>query len=40
MEIITKINEAVNNLVWGPVMLILLIGTGLFLSYKTGFLQF
>ena len=40
MEIITKINEAVNNLVWGPVMLMLLIGTGLFLSYKTGFLQF
>ncbi|MBQ8636478.1 MAG: sodium:alanine symporter family protein [Clostridia bacterium] len=40
MEIISKINEAVNGVVWGPIMLTLLIGTGLFLSAKTGFLQF
>ncbi len=40
MELISKINTAVNNIVWGPIMLTLLIGTGLFLSYRTGFLQF
>ena len=31
---------AVDKVVWGPVMLVLLIGTGLFLSASTGFLQF
>ena len=40
MEIISKINSAINGVVWGPFMLAFLIGTGLFLSYKTGFLQF
>ncbi len=40
MEIITKINDAVNGFVWGPVMLTLLICVGLFISVKTGFLQF
>ncbi|MBR5586717.1 MAG: sodium:alanine symporter family protein, partial [Clostridia bacterium] len=40
MEFISKINAAVNGIVWGPVMLTLLIGAGLFLSAKMGFLQF
>ena len=40
MEFISKINEAVNGVIWGPVMLAFLIGIGLFLSYKTGLLQF
>ena len=40
MELITKINSAINGFVWGPVMLTLLIGIGLFISIKTGFLQF
>lgn len=40
MELINAINTAINDVVWGPVMLTLLIGTGLFLSIKTGFLQF
>ncbi len=40
MELISKINAAVNGVVWGPVMLTLLIGTGLFLSIKTNFMQF
>lgn len=40
MEIIRSINAEINNIVWGPIMLTLLIGTGLFLSVKTGFLQF
>lgn len=37
METIMKINDFVNGIVWGPPMLILLVGTGLFLSVKTGF---
>lgn len=32
--------EKVDNFVWGPVMLVFLIGTGIFLTAKTGFLQF
>lgn len=40
MEFISAINTAVNNIVWGPIMLTLLIGVGLFLSIKTKFLQF
>lgn len=33
-EIITKIDD----FVWGPVMLILLVGTGVFLTFRTRFL--
>ena len=40
MSLISAINTAINNVVWGPVMLTLLIGVGVFLSIKTGFLQF
>ena len=40
MEFINKLNTAVNDIVWGPIMLTLLIGAGLFLSIKTNFLQF
>lgn len=40
MELIAAINGIINNIVWGPVMLTLLIGVGLFLTIKTGFLQF
>lgn len=40
MEIISKINSAVNGVVWGPIMLVILIGTGLYLSIRLGFLQF
>ena len=40
MELISLINDKINGFVWGPVMLALLIGSGLFLSIKTGFLQF
>ncbi len=39
IEIITKINDAVNAFAWGPIMLILLVGTGVFLSVRTGFPQ-
>ncbi len=40
VDIISLINSKINAIVWGPIMLTLLIGAGLFLSYKTGFLQF
>ena len=40
LEIIQTVNGAVNGFVWGPVMLTLLIGTGLFLSIRMGFAQF
>ena len=40
MEFISTINTAINNIVWGPIMLTLLIGVGLFLSIKTKFMQF
>jgi len=37
MEAIMNINGFINGLVWGPPMLILIVGAGLFLSVKTGF---
>ncbi len=40
MEIISNINTAINNIVWGPIMLALLIGAGLVFSWSLGFLQF
>lgn len=40
MELINTINGAVNAVVWGPIMLTLLIGVGIFLSIKTKFMQF
>lgn len=39
MELIEKINGAVNSFAWGPIMLILLVGTGVYLSFRTGFIQ-
>lgn len=35
MELINKLND----LAWGPWMLILLVGTGIYLSYRVGFIQ-
>lgn len=40
MKIIENINALINGIVWGPVMLGFLIAMGLFLSVKSGFLQF
>ena len=36
---IEKVNGVVNSFAWGPVMLLLLVGTGIYLSAKTGFIQ-
>jgi len=40
MEFIANINSAINNVVWGIPMLVLLLGAGLFLTIRTGGLQF
>jgi len=39
MSKIMEINGIINNFVWGPYMLILLVGTGVFFSIRTNFLQ-
>ena len=39
MEVIEKINSFINNLVWGPYMLCLLLGVGIFYSIKLRFFQ-
>ena len=40
MDQFMNINKAVNGFVWGPVMLMLLVGTGVYLSIAVGFIQF
>ena len=39
VDMIAKVNGIINGFVWGPIMLTLLVGTGIFLSIRTGFLQ-
>ena len=39
MELIVKINGILNSFAWGPVMLVLLVGTGIFLTACTGCIQ-
>ena len=39
LELVTSVNSVVNSFAWGPVMLVLLVGTGIYLSVRTGFLQ-
>ncbi len=31
--------ESINNIVWGPATLLLIVGTGVFLTFRLGFLQ-
>ena len=40
MEMIANINSAINGIVWGIPMLVLLLGAGLFLTIRTGGVQF
>lgn len=40
MKNLIQINTAVNGFIWGPIMLVLLVGTGIYLSIRTGFPQF
>ncbi len=39
LEIVTKVNSAVNSFAWGPIMLLLLVGSGIYLTCRTGFIQ-
>lgn len=39
MDWLFKINKVANNFVWGPPMLVLLVGTGIFLTFYLGFPQ-
>ena len=40
MENLIKINSIINSFVWGPYMLVLLVGTGVYLTLRLGFPQF
>ncbi len=40
VDTVTTINNAVNSVVWGPPFMVLLIGTGLYLTIRLGFFQF
>ena len=39
LQLITDINATINNFIWGPVMLVLLVGTGVFLTCRNGWPQ-
>ena len=39
MKAVTDINNAINGFAWGPIMLVLLVGTGVFLTIRTGCIQ-
>ena len=39
LSIVTKVNSAVNSFAWGPIMLVLLVGTGVFLTVRTRCIQ-
>ena len=39
MQVIHEFVKSVNSIVWGPPMLILLVGTHLFLTFRLGFIQ-
>lgn len=40
MDTIVKINSFINNIVWGPFMLCILLGIGIFYTFKLHFFQF
>ena len=37
VEWISKVNSVINSVVWGPPMLILLVGVGIYFTIRTGF---
>lgn len=39
MDIIASINSKINSFVWGPIMLLLLVGVGAYFTFRTGFFQ-
>ena len=40
MDLVVSINSAINGFVWGPVMMVLLIGTGILMTVRMGGMQF
>ena len=40
VETITRLNEAINQIIWGIPMMLLIVGVGLYLSLRLRFLQF
>ena len=40
MESFTQWLDQISNMVWGPPLLVLLVGTGIYLSIRLSFLQF
>jgi len=40
LQLITTVNDFLNGIVWGPIMLVLLVGTGIYLTCRVGFIQF
>jgi AGCS family alanine or glycine:cation symporter len=38
-ELVTTVNGYLNDIVWGPIMLLLLVGTGIYLTVRTGCIQ-
>ena len=40
MDLIVSVNSAINGFVWGPVMMVLLIGTGILMTVRMGGMQF
>ena len=39
MELLAKINGIINGMVWGPPALLLIVGTGIFITFGTKFIQ-
>ena len=39
LEMVELVNGKLNSFVWGPIMLVLLVGTGIFLTFRTGWIQ-
>ncbi|MCC8123802.1 MAG: sodium:alanine symporter family protein [Oscillospiraceae bacterium] len=39
IDIVTAVNDVLNSFAWGPVMLVLLVGTGIFLTIRTRCIQ-
>ncbi|MBA7532161.1 Amino-acid carrier protein AlsT [subsurface metagenome] len=39
MQVINMWNDWLNGIIWGPYMVILLVGTGVYMSFRLGFLQ-
>lgn len=40
MDFFIRLNNMVNDFVWGPIMLVLLVGTGVYLTIRTNFMSF